>query len=187
MMKNKAKNALTFVGGLVLVSLYRLLRIFPNNDPIMGFALPIARNQKWWQAFLFPALAMACFDVLTAKVGTWTLITAVLYGSIGVLFHLYFKKKTMVGLGTYAKLSVLGVLLFDFFTGPVMTSYLFKTPFLLSLVGQIPFTLLHLASAVTITILLAPVLDPSLRNVPAELKHKIESHFFSAKSPGVIQ
>ncbi|MFH0955521.1 MAG: hypothetical protein V1777_05440 [Candidatus Micrarchaeota archaeon] len=186
-MKNKSKNALTFFGGLVLTSAYRLLRIFPNNDPIMGFALPIARNQKWWQAFLFPALAMACFDVLTAKVGPWTVITAVLYGTIGVMFHFYFRKKTKVGLGTYAKLSVVGVLAFDFFTGPIMTSYLFKIPFSVALIGQIPFTLLHLASAVTITVLLAPVLDPSVRSLPAELKHRIKSRFFSGQSSGVIR
>lgn len=178
-MKNHAKNALTFIGGLVLTNLYRLLRFFPNNDPVMGFALPIARNQKWWQAFLFPALAMVTFDLLTAKIGAWTLVTAGVYGALGILFHLYFKKKTNVGLGTYAKLSIVGVLIFDLVTGPVLTSYLFKIPFGLTLIGQIPFTLLHLASAVTITLVLAPILDSSLRKTPMEIKNKIKNRFFS--------
>lgn len=129
----------------------------------MGFALPFARNDAWWQAFLFPVIAMASFDFITLRVGPWTAVTAATYGLVGLLFHAYFKRKKEVGLKTYAQSSVIGVLVFDSITGPLMSSHLFKMPFSVAFLGQIPFTLLHLASAVSITVLLAPVLDPAIR------------------------
>jgi hypothetical protein len=129
----------------------------------MGCALPIARKDKWWKAILFPVIAMVSFDFITMKVGIWTLGTAATYGLIGLLFYAYFKKKKKVGLKTYAKSSFTGVLIFDFLTGPLMSSYIFAVPFSVAFLGQIPFTLMHLASGVTLTILIAPVLDPTVR------------------------
>jgi hypothetical protein len=55
------------------------------------------------------------------------------------------------------------VLLFDFITGPIMSSYMFRLPFEVALAGQIPFTAMHLASAVALTSIIAPVVDPELR------------------------
>lgn len=106
---------------------------------------------------------MASFDFLVGKIGVWTIITSFAYGLIGFIFYMYFKNKKSIGLKTYAKSSIAGVLLFDISTGPIMSSFLFRLPFEIALIGQIPFTILHLASAVTLTIILAPVLDAELR------------------------
>lgn len=157
------KKAIKFFLGLIFCNLYRFLRIFPNNDPIMGFALPFARQYKWWQAFLFPAIAMASFDVITMKLGIWTLGTALSYGFVGLIFFEYFKRSKKTSLKKYAGSSIAGVLIFDFFTGPVMSSFLFKIPFSIAFVGQIPFTIMHLASATAFTIALAPILDAEIR------------------------
>lgn len=148
--------------GLVFCNLYRLLRIFPNNDPIMGFALPLSRRGKWWHAMLFPITAMVSFDLITMRIGIWTLGTSLVYGLVGLIFYKYFKRKKKVWLKTYAGASIIGVLVFDFLTGPIMSSYIFGMPFVVALIGQIPFTAMHLASATTFTILLAPVLDPQV-------------------------
>lgn len=148
--------------SLIFCNFYRLLRIFPNNDPIMGFTLPLACRGKWWHALFFPIIAMVSFDIITMKVGVWTAGTALVYGSIGLLFYKYFRKKKIVSLKTYAGSSIIGVLIFDFLTGPVMSSFMFGIPFSVAFIGQIPFTAFHLASATTFTILLAPVLDPQI-------------------------
>jgi len=150
------------LASLVFCNLYRFLRVFPNNDPVMGFALPLARRGKWWHALLFPVIAMVSFDIITMRLGIWTAGTALVYGLVGLLFFKYFKNKKKVGLKTYAGGSVLGVLIFDFFTGPVMSSFIFGMPFAAAFIGQIPFTAMHLASATAFTLLLAPVLDPQV-------------------------
>lgn len=157
------KKTAKYLGSLVFCNFYRLLRLFPNNDPVMGCALPFARQYKWWQAMLFPILAMISFDFLTLRLGIWTMGTALTYGFIGLLFFLYFKRKKKIGFKTYASSSILGILLFDFLTGPIMSSIVFRMPFEMAFIGQITFTLMHLASGIILTILIAPVLDPALR------------------------
>lgn len=151
-----------YLVSLLFCNFYRFLRIFPNNDPIMGFTLPLARKGKWWHAFLFPVLAMVSFDIITMRIGIWTVGTALVYGLIGLIFYKYFKGKKRVNLKTYAGSSILGVLAFDFITGPIMSSFIFGMPFALAFIGQVPFTAMHLASATTFTLLLAPVLDPHI-------------------------
>jgi len=163
-----------FFSGLAFCCLLRLFRFFPNNDPIMGFALPIARQGKWWHALLFPMASMVLFDVVTMRLGLWTIGTASLYGLIGFSFYKYFKKKKTVSLKTYVGSSAIGVLVFDFLTGPIMSSYLFRIPFSVALTGQVPFTLFHLASAMSFTLLLAPVLDPCIaKSVNAEFTKNV--------------
>ena len=162
-MKKQIKKAIKYLSSLVFCNFYRILRIFPNNDPIMGCMLPFARRDKWWQTLLFPIVAIISFDFITRNIGIWTIGTTLTYSFVGLLFYLYFKNKKNVGLKTYAKSSVIGVLIFDFLTGPIMSSYLFKMPFIVATLGQIPFTIMHLTSAVTLTVILAPVLDPSVR------------------------
>ena len=157
------KKFLKYLASLFFCNIYRLLKIFPNNDPIMGCALPFARRDKWWQAVLFPVITMISFDFITMKIGVWTFGTAAAYGFIGLLFYAYFKRKKKVGLKTYAKSSLAGILIFDFLTGPIMSSYVFAIPFSVAFLGQIPFTAMHLVSGVTLTMIIAPVLDPAVR------------------------
>jgi hypothetical protein len=161
-MKQLGKT-LRYAASLAFCNLYRLLRLFPNNDPIMGFALPFARRDKWWQAMLFPAIAMASFDFITMRVGVWTIGTAVAYALVALLFREYAKRKKSIGLRGYVKGSIAGVLLFDFLTGPIMSSALFRAPFAIAFIGQIPFTAMHLASAVPLTMLTAAAVDPAIR------------------------
>jgi hypothetical protein len=157
------KKFARYIGALLFCSFYRVLRIFPNNDPIMGFALPFAKRDKWWQAALFAVIAMVSFDFLTMKLGPWTIGTALAYGFIALLFSRYFRRQKSVGLKKYAGSSIVGVLIFDFITGPVMSSFLFRVHFWAAFLGQIPFTLMHLAGAVPLTLLIVPIADPALR------------------------
>jgi len=141
--------------------LIRLIRIFPNNDPIMGTMLPFAR-EKWWKSFLYVVLAMVGFDLITGKLGMWTLWTSLTYGVIALLFVLVFKKMKQLSMSKYIGACIGGVLLFDIITGPIMTSMLFRTPFILTTIAHIPFTIFHLLSGVVYTFLFVPVLDPTI-------------------------
>ncbi|MCX6801660.1 MAG: hypothetical protein NT067_00955 [Candidatus Diapherotrites archaeon] len=156
------KTGNKFAFGLIFSNLYRLLKVFPNNDPLMGFALPFARKGKWWHAMIFPIVAMVSFDFISGAVGIWTVGTSLTYGLVGFLFYKYCKGKKKIGLKTYAGASVLGVLFFDFITGAVMSPFMFGMTFEAAFIGQIPFTAMHLFSATFYTLLLAPVLDPEI-------------------------
>lgn len=152
--------------GIILLGftthLIRLIRFFPNTDPLMGSMLPLARQRKWWVSVLYVSFFMVLFDMVTGKVGLWTIGTTSIYALIAVSFAFLLKKKKSVTLSTYTGFSVIGVLFFDFMTGPVMSSFLFGMPFVQSLLGQIPFTAMHLLSGVGFTLLFCPLLEPSL-------------------------
>ncbi|PIN85091.1 MAG: hypothetical protein COV47_03980, partial [Candidatus Diapherotrites archaeon CG11_big_fil_rev_8_21_14_0_20_37_9] len=58
-----------YLAGGIIANLYRFLRIFPNSDPIMGFVIPAAKNEKWWKAPLFAFATMFVFDFFTSGIG----------------------------------------------------------------------------------------------------------------------
>lgn len=161
---------LRYLAGLIFCNIYRFLRIFPNNDPIMGFMLPFARRDRWWQALLFPLIAMISFDFIVGKIGIWTLGTAGTYALLGVFFHFRLRNEKKMSLKKYAKNSVIGVLIFDFFTGPVMSSFAFGMPFAVAFIGQIPFTVMHLVSATFLTVLIVPFLD-------VQVMHSVQENY----------
>ncbi len=146
----------------------RWVRLFPNNDPIMAVMLPCAKRGRL-AAVTFPALSMVVFDALSGRVGTWTLVTAATYGLIGLGFSLAYsalaKRGHSIGVPAFLVSGVVGVLAFDFITGPVMSSALFHISFAQAFVGQIPFTIKHLASVSAYALVVSPVLDWVLSRV----------------------
>ncbi|MFA6419696.1 MAG: DUF6580 family putative transport protein [archaeon] len=152
-----------FLASVFLANLVRLARFIPNNDPIMAFMLPVSKNEKAYKAFLFPFVTMVSFDIITGYIGVWTLVTALTYAGLGLFFSRYMKKrienKKNIGLKNYLGCGVLGVLIFDFVTGVLATPFMFGMSFEQAFVGQIPFTLLHLASVSAFIVVLVPILD----------------------------
>jgi hypothetical protein len=146
----------------------RWVRLFPNNDPIMAVMLPCAKRGRA-AAFAFPVVAMVLFDILSRKVGIWTAVTAGTYGLLGLGFSFVYsalgKRGRRIGPATFLVSGVVGVLVFDFITGPILSSAMFRMSFAQAFVGQIPFTLKHLASVSAYTIVVSPVLDWTLRQV----------------------
>jgi hypothetical protein len=145
---------------------FRLLRIIPNNDPIMGCVLPFSKQDKWWYSPLFAFFTMISFDVITGMVGPWTIVTSLTYAGLGLLFYKVLRsknaRKTKVGLKKYLGCGITGVLIFDVITGVLAGPLMFGMSFELALLGQIPFTLLHLASACGFIVLITPLLDRHL-------------------------
>ncbi len=158
---------LVFGLGLGVSSLLRFASLFPNNDPIMAVVLPYAKNRKRWLAISFPILAMVLFDLLSGKVGSWTAVTALTYGFLAWGFSVLYKRQTdrgrRIGVLTYLLSGVAGVLVFDFVTGPIMSSALFGLTFREALVGQVPFTLWHLASVSAYSVIVSPIFERALR------------------------
>jgi hypothetical protein len=146
----------------------RWVRLFPNNDPIMAVMLPCAKRGRV-AAVAFPVVAMVLFDILSRKVGIWTAVTAGTYGLLGLGFSFVYsalgKRGRRIGPATFVVSGVVGVLVFDFITGPILSSAMFRMSFAQAFVGQIPFTLKHLASVSAYTVVVSPVLDWTLRQI----------------------
>jgi hypothetical protein len=167
--------------GLGVTTALRWARIFPNNDPIMAVMLPCAKRGRA-AAFAFPVVAMVLFDILSRRVGIWTVVTAGTYGLLGLGFSFAYsalgKRGRRIGPATFLVSGVVGVLVFDFITGPILSSAMFRMSFAQAFVGQIPFTLKHLASVSAYTLVVSPSLDWVLRQVEraeAAIEHRLAS------------
>jgi uncharacterized membrane protein len=155
-------NRFKFALGVLIANGIRLLKIIPNNDPIMSMALPFSRRGSALTSFAFPFITMASFDVVTGYVGIWTLVTSITYGLIGLFFHRFLKNRDKIGLKTYLGCGALGVLAFDIVTGVIATPFLFGMTFEQALIGQIPFTALHLITTTAFIIVITPLLDKQI-------------------------
>ena len=157
-----------FAVGLGVSTALRLARFFPNNDPIMAVTLPFAKRGRV-AALAFPVMAMVLFDILSGKVGVWTVVTAGTYGALGLIFSVVYKalakRGRAIGPTTFLFSGIAGVLVFDFVTGPILSSALFDMSFAQAFVGQIPFTLRHLASVSIYTVAISPLVDWALGRI----------------------
>jgi uncharacterized membrane protein len=152
-------NRLKLLLSLLIANAIRLLRIIPNNDPIMSMVLPFSRRSSALTSFAFPFLTMASFDFVTNLLGPWTLLTSITYGLVGLMAHYFLKDQKKVGMHDYISLGILGVLIFDFITGVLATPLLFGGTFTESLIGQIPFTAMHLLTTTFFILVVTPLLD----------------------------
>jgi hypothetical protein len=127
----------------------------PNVEPIMAGTMPVGRAYGAFFGFSFAVLSILLYDLLTHTIGTQTIFTAGAYGLVGLASAYYFQKrkdKTM----DYVLFAIVGTLFFDAVTGLTVGPIFFHQSFIGSLVGQIPFTALHLLGNVTLAVLLSP-------------------------------
>lgn len=158
---------LKYLISIIFCNAFRLLRFIPNNDPIMGCMLPFSRQDKWWQGALFAFITMISFDLMTSGIGIWTLATAGTYAGLGLGFHLAYKRIGKVKLKHYLGSGIIGVLVFDFVTGVLLGPTMFGMNYMQALIGQIPFTIVHLLTVTAFILILTPVFDTSIVNNPA--------------------
>lgn len=129
----------------------------PNVEPIMASIMPFGKRYGAFFAFSFAFLSILVFDILTSGIGLWTVITALAYGLIGYGAKFYFKNRS--GRKNYAIYAVIATIFYDAVTGLTIGPIFFGQPFMVSLVGQIPFTALHLIGNVLFAIVLSPVIE----------------------------
>jgi hypothetical protein len=153
-MKNWVKYTIAFLS----VFLFRLIPFrAPNMEPIMATIMPLGKSYGKIMAFTFGFISIVLFDLVTSRIGIWTLVTAFSYGVLGVGASYYFKNRS--GWKNYAMYAVIATIVYDAVTGLTIGPLFFHQSFLVSLVGQIPFTLLHLLGNVSFAIVLSPVIE----------------------------
>ncbi len=153
-MKNGVKYMLMFLIALAI----RLIPFrAPNVEPIMAAIMPLGKAYGKIMAFAFGFLSIVLFDSVTSGIGIWTLVTGITYGMLGLGATYYFKNRS--GRMSYVSYAVIATIFYDAITGLTIGPLFFHQSFMVSLVGQIPFTLLHLLGNVSFAIVLSPMIE----------------------------
>lgn len=153
-MKNWIKYTIAFISVMV----FRLIPFrAPNVEPVMATLMPLSKTYGKVMVFIFGFLSIVLFDSITSGFGIWTLVTAVAYGLLGLGASYYFKNRS--GWKNYALYAVVATIIYDAVTGLTIGPLFFHQSFMVSLVGQIPFTILHLLGNVSFAIVLSPVIE----------------------------
>lgn len=158
----KAQHLIKYIIGLIVCLVIRLIPFRPNNvEPIMTTTMPFGKKWGWLAGAFFGAASIIIFDLIHptpgfSRLGIWTLITAAMYGLIGAAAGVYFKRQKETKLMHYVGFSIIATLIYDFITGPIMSSLIWKMPFAVAFMGQIPFTLNHLGGNIVFSLLLSP-------------------------------
>lgn len=176
--KNYWKLSLIFV----LALLFRLLPFrAPNVEPILATVMPASRVFGGLVGFFFGALSILFYDLLTGTLGVQTFFTAGAFGLLGWWSDIFFKRNKSEKWG-YLRFAIIGTLFFDAFTGLTVGPLVFHQPFLGALIGQIPFTLLHLTGNIIFALLLSPVVYTFLEK---EKKKKLGARVGFLKSRAI--
>jgi len=146
-----------FIIGWTAVFLFRLIPFRPPNfEPMLATVMPFSKRYGLAGSFLFGFLGIVLYDAVTSGWGSWTAVTAVSYGLLGVGAHLFFKNRD-ASVKNFLLFGIPGTVLYDAVTmliGPMFTHQSFSV----ALMGQIPFTLMHVLGTVVFSVLLAPAL-----------------------------
>ncbi len=156
--KKLADGGLKYGTGFVGTLVFRLLSPFFglwNISPLMATELAGAKAYGPWLGGLYGALSIALVDLIMGKIGTWTIITSLTYGAVGV-FGAYFLKNKNASARNFIVASIIGTLFFDFITGILMGPLMWDMTWNAAFFGQIPFTLRHLLGNVFFAAVLAP-------------------------------
>jgi uncharacterized membrane protein len=149
---------LKFLIGWGAVFLFRLIPFRPPNvEPMLATIMPFSKSFGPLESFFFGFFGIVLFDGVTSGWGMWTLVTALCYGALGPAAHFYFKSRA-ASVGNFLRFGIVGTLAYDVVTGLIVGPLLTSQTFAVALVGQIPFTLLHLAGTVVFATLLSPAL-----------------------------
>ena len=108
---------------------------------------------------------MSILDLLVGKVGSWTILTALTYGAVGV-WGGYFLQHRSATTKNFVIASVVGTLFFDLITGVIAGPLMFGQSATIAVIGQIPFTIRHLMGNLLFA-LLTPWFYRSVMNNPS--------------------
>lgn len=149
---------LKFVIGWGAVFLFRLIPFRPPNvEPMLATLMPFSKRFGPLGSFCFGFFGIVLFDAVTSGWGIWTLVTALAYGALGPAAYYFFKNRE-ASVGNFLRFGIVGTIAYDAATGLTIGPIFTGQPFMVALVGQIPFTLMHLAGTVVFATLLSPAL-----------------------------
>ncbi|MEK7152498.1 MAG: hypothetical protein AAB834_00995, partial [Patescibacteria group bacterium] len=146
------------IGWLVVFT----IRLFPFRPPnvegVMATLMPFSKQYGPIAGFAFGFLSIALFDFALDALGVWTLITGASYGLLGVVAYFFLRKRAS-SRWNYFAFSFIGTLVYDALTGLSIGPLFFGQSFMEALVGQVPFTLWHLAGNCAFALILSPALE----------------------------
>ncbi len=161
------RNWPKFILAWTISILLRLIPFRPANiEPILAMQMPFAKRFGFSTAFMFAFLNIVLYDVITNKVGVWTIITASAYGSLALFSVWYFKNRKSTAVH-YVINAVIATIIYDTVTGLTIGPLFFGQSFIAALLGQIPFTLYHLIGNVSFALVLSPIVYTFLVSNPA--------------------
>ncbi len=169
-------GGLKFVIGWLSVLLIRSIPFRPPNfEPMLAVVMPFSKRYTLISSFCFGFLGIIAFDIISGYVGMWTIITALAYGFLGVWSYYFFKNRK----GTtrhFVYFGIVSTLAYDAVTGLSVGPLFFGQPFLEALVGQIPFTVMHLAGTMLFSAVVSPILyrfviEPDTLEIPVLIRN----------------
>jgi len=144
--------------GWIIILLSRLIPFRPPNvEPLMATIMPFSKRYGWLGSFIFGLSSIVIFDIVTAKVGMWTLITGIAYGIVAVGASIFFRNR-QANRKNYVQYSIIGTIAYDALTGLTIGPLFFGQTLTSAFVGQIPFTLWHLGGNVAFAVILSPLI-----------------------------
>lgn len=155
-MKSSAwlKYIIVFLGVLLI----RLIPFrAPNVEPLLSAVMPLTKRFGALEGVLFAVVSIVLYDSLTAGLGIWTLVTALAYAAVAIGAHLYFKNRE-ASRGNFVRFSIVSVICYDVVTGFTVGPLAYGQSFSAAVMGQIPFTVLHLLGAVLFAAAVSPLL-----------------------------
>ncbi len=152
-----SSGSLKFVLGWAAVFLFRLIPFRPPNfEPMLATVMPFSKRFGIVGSFLFGFLGIVFYDAITSGWGSWTAVTALSYGTLGIAAHLFFKHRD-ASVKNFLFFGIPATIVYDAVTmmiGPVFSGQSLA----LAVAGQISFTLMHLLGTVVFSVLLSPAL-----------------------------
>lgn len=161
-----SKYVAGFIGTLAFRLTTPLIGGLSNVSPLMATELTGSKAYGPFIGSLYGALSMIMLDAIVGRIGSWTIITAITYGIVG-LWGGFFLKTRDASSRNFIIASIIGTLFFDLITGVLMGPILYNQPWIEAIIGQIPFTLRHLAGNVAFAGLLAPWFYRKVMNNPS--------------------
>lgn len=176
-MKTNQKNYFKYALGFLFCLLLRLIPFrAPNIETILAVQMPFARIYGNIASFSFGFFSIIVYDLLTSTFGAQTFIVSITYGFLGLWAVKYFQKikdeenKSW----NYIKFAFMSTIIFDIVTGLSVGPLFFHQSFLSALVGQIPFTILHLVGNMTFAYILSPAIyNFALKKKKSEMQNPI--------------
>jgi uncharacterized membrane protein len=183
-MENMLKNNyFKFTAGVILCLLVRLIPFrAPNIEPLLATVMPFSKHFGMLAGFSFGVISILLYDSLTNTLGVHTFFTAGAYGVLGLWSAIYFHKNE-ANSWNFVRFAVMGTLFFDAVTGLTIGPVFFNQPFTTALIGQIPFTILHLLGNISLALVLSPAIDKFLIK---KRKRKEEPLFIKNLNPKII-
>ncbi len=176
-------NYFKYFVGLFVCLLVRLIPLrAPNVEPILATMMPFSKKFGMFMSISFAVLSIFLYDLLTNTIGIQTFFTLGAYGVLGLFSALYFKKRE-ANVWNFVRFAVFGTLFFDIATGLTVGPIFFNQSFTSTLVGQIPFTILHLLGNITFAMVLSPAIYKFLIK---KRKRKEEPSLIKNLNPKII-